>query len=129
MIVATVSRESTSHLPQSLKTAQAAIHLPEVQQMLRRLSEHKLGIFMPHMHGQQTGEFESLPDDIIQVETGLEVSFRSVEEVENQAERFLPVGWCWQAGASKSVAVCEMDEEEEEEEQKGDTKQVIKHKM
>ena len=82
---------------------------------------------MPHMHGQQTGEFESLPDDVVQVESGLEVSFRSAEEVENQAARFLPVGWCWQAGAPKSVAVCEMDEEEEEK--KGDTKQVIKHKM
>ena len=55
MIVATVSKGSTSGLPQSLITAQAAIHLPEVQQMLRRLSKHKLGIFMPHMHVQQTG--------------------------------------------------------------------------
>ncbi len=131
MIVATVSRESTSHLPQSLKTAQAAIHLPEVQQMLRRLSRHKLGIFMPHMHGRQTGEFESLPADIIQVESGLGVSFRSAKEIENQAERFLPVGWAWQAGASTTVAICEMDEEdeEEEEEKKGDTKRIIKHKM
>ena len=34
MIVATVSKGSTSGLPQSLITAQAAIHLPEVQQML-----------------------------------------------------------------------------------------------
>ena len=129
MIVATVSKGSTSGLPQSLKTAQAAIHLPEVQQMLRRLSKHKLGIFMPHMHGRQTGEFESLPADIIQVESGLGVSFRSAKEIENQAERFLPVGWCWQAGASTTVAVCEMDEEDEEEEKKGDTKRIIKHKM
>lgn len=127
MIVATVSEGSTSDLPQSLKTAQAAIYLPEVQQMLRRLSEHKLGIFMPHMHGQQTGEFESLPDDIIQVETGLEVSFQSAKEIENQTARFLPVGWRWQTGASATVAVCEMDEEEEEK--KGNTERIIKHKM
>ena len=131
MIVATVSNGSTSGLPQSLKTAQAAIHLPEVQQMLRRLSKHKLGIFMPHMHGQNTGEFESLPADVIQVESGLGVSFRSAEEIENQAKRFLPVGWCWQADASTAVAVCEMEEEEEEKEKekKGDTKRIIKHKM
>ena len=129
MIIATASKGSTSGLPQSLKTAQAAIHLPEVQQMLRQLSKHKLGIFMPHMHGQQTGEFESLPDDVVQVESGLEVSFRSTAEIANQTDRFLPVGWCWQAGASTTVAVCEMDEEEQEEEKKGDTKRIIKHKM
>ena len=129
MIVATVSKASTSGLPQSLKTAQAAIHLPEVQEMLRQLSKHKLGIFMPHMHGQQTGEFESLPDDVIQVESGLEVSFRSAEEIANRTDRFLPVGWCWREGAATSVAVCEMDDEEEEKENKVDTRRIIKHKM
>ena len=127
MIVATVSKGSTSGLPESLKTAQAAIHLPEVQQMLRQLSRHQLGIFMPHMHGQQTGEFESLPNDVVQVESGLEVSFRSAEETANQTDRFLPVGWCWREGAAAPVAVCEMDDEEEDEQ--GDTKRVIKHKM
>ena len=128
MTVATVSKGSTSGLPQSLKTAQAAIHLPEVQQMLRRLSKHKLGIFMPHMHALQTGEFESLPDDVVQVESGLEVSFRSTKEIENQVERFLPVGWCWQAGASTPVAVCTMDDDDDDDES-GDTKRSIKHKM
>lgn len=129
MIVATVSKESTSGLPQSLRAAQTAIHRPEVQQMLRQLSKHNLGIFMPHMHGKQTGEFESLPTDVIQVESALEVSFRSAKEIANQTERFLPVAWCWQAGAATTVAVCEMEEEEEEEEKKGDAEQIIKHKM
>ncbi len=128
MIVATVSKASTRGLPQSLKTAQAAIQLPEVQEMLRRLSKHKLGIFMPHMHGRQTGDFQTLPDDLVQVESGLEVSFRSAKEIENQTARFLSVGWCWQTGASVIVAVCEMDEEEEEK-KNGDTVQIIKHKM
>jgi len=125
MTVATVSKGSISGLPQSLKTAQEAIHLPAVQQMLRQLSKHKLGIFMPHMHGQQTGEFQSLPDDVIQVESGLEVSFRSADEIANQTDRFLPVGWCWREGASTPVAVCEMDDEDEQ----GDTKRIVKHKM
>ena len=133
MIVATVSKGSISGLPQSLKAAQAAIHLPEVQQMLRQLSKHKLGIFMPHMHGQQTGEFRSLPDDVIQVESGLEVSFRSTEEIVKQTDRFLPVGWCWREGAATPVAVSEMDDEEEErekeKEKKGDTRRIVKHKL
>lgn len=126
MIVATVSKGSTSGLPQSLKTAQAAIHLPEVQQMLRQLSKHNLGIFMPHRHGQQTGEFELLADDVIQVESGLEVSFRATEDIVSRKDRFLPVGWCWRAGAATPTAVCEMDEEEDDDD---DTKRSIKHKM
>lgn len=127
MITGTVSKRSMNGLPQSLKTAQEAIHLPEVQQMLRRLSKHKLGIFMPHMHGLSTGKFEPLSADTIQVESGLEVSFRSLNEIANQADRFLPVGWCWREGDASPVAVCEMDEDEEDE--KSDTKRVIKHKM
>ena len=124
MIVTTDSKGSTSGLPQSLKTAQAAIHLPEVQQMLRQLSKHKLGIFMPHMHGQQTGEFEELADGVIQVELGLEVSFRATEDVVNRKDCFLPVGWCWRAGEATPIAVCEMDEEDDD-----DSVRSIKHKM
>ena len=61
--------------------------------MLRRLSEHKLGIFMPHMLDEETGEFQPLPDDVMQVESGLIVSFQPTDEIANRTERFLPVGW------------------------------------
>jgi hypothetical protein len=47
MTIATVSQEATRGLPQALRTAQEAIQLPEVQAMLRRLSEYNLGICMP----------------------------------------------------------------------------------
>ena len=93
--------------------------------MLRRLSEYKLGIFMPHMHNEQTGEFQLLSDEVMQVESGLEVSFRPTEEIANQADRFLPVGWFWRAGASIPSAVCEMVWEE----RPGDTERYGKHKM
>jgi hypothetical protein len=119
------SQGSNRGLPLALRTAQEAIHLPEVQEMLRRLSEYKLGIFMPHMHDEQTGEFQPLPDDVIQVESGLEVSFQPVDEIGTQPERFLPVGWSWRAGAMRSSAVCEMVwEEGQDEEERSD-----KHKM
>ena len=108
MTIANVSQGSARGLPQALRTAQEAIHLPEVQEMLRRLSEYKLGIFMPHMHDEQTGEFQPLPDEVMQVESGLEVSFQPTEEIANQTDRFLPVGWFWRAGASTPVAACEM---------------------
>jgi len=108
MTIANVSQGRVSGLPRALKTAQEAILLPEVQGMLRRLSEYRLGIFMPHMHDEQTGEFRSLPDEVVQVESGLEVSFQPTNEIALQAERFLPVGWLWRAGVATPLAVCEM---------------------
>jgi len=93
--------------------------------MLRRLSEYKLGIFMPHRHDEQTGEFQPLPDEVVQVESDLGVSFQPMQEIANQADRYLPVGWLWRAGASTPVAVCEMVWEEKS----GDTQRLGKHKM
>ena len=125
MTIANISQGNARALPQALKTAQEAIHLPEVQDMLRRLSEYRLGIFMPHKHDEQTSEFQPLPDDVTQVESGLEVSFQATEEIANQADRFLPVGWFWRAGASIPSAVCEMVREESP----CDTERYGKHKM
>ena len=125
MMTANISPVSARGLPPALRTAQAAIHLPEVQEMLRRLSEYKLGIFMPHMHDEQTGEFHPLPDEVMQVESGLEVSFQPTQEIANQTDRFLPVGWFWRAGAAIPVAACEMVGEEGP----GDTERRVKHKM
>ena len=125
MTIANISQGSAFGLPQALRTAQEAIHLPEVQAMLRRLSEYRLGIFMPHMHDEQTGEFQTLPDEVVQVESGLEVSFQPTEEIANQTDRFLPVGWFWRAGASTPSAVCEMVGEESA----GETERYVKHKM
>ena len=125
MTTANISQESACGLPQALRTAQEAIHLPEVQEMLRRLSEYKLGIFMPHMHDEHTGEFQPLPDDVLQVESGVEVSFQPTDDIANQPGRYLPVGWLWRAGASTPSAVCEMVWEEAQ----GDTECSAKHKM
>ncbi len=125
MTIENVLQGSVCVFPQTLRTAQEAIHLPEVQEMLRRLSEYKLGIFMPHMHNEQTGEFQPLPDEVMQVESGLKVSFQPTEEISNQADHFLPVGWFWRAGASTPMAVCEMVWDE----MAGDPERNGKHKM
>ncbi|MDZ4696692.1 MAG: hypothetical protein SH820_17690 [Xanthomonadales bacterium] len=125
MTIANVSQGNTRGLPPALRTAQEAIHLPEVREMLRRLSEYRLGIFMPHMHDEQTGEFQPLPDEVMQVESGLEVSFQPTQEIANQTDHFLPVGWFWRAGASTPLAVCEMIDEEGP----GDAERYVKHKM
>ncbi len=80
---------------------------------------------MPHMHDERTGEFQALSDEVIQVESGLEVSFQPVAEIASQAERFLPVGWIWRDGASTPMTVCEMVSEESV----GDKERSTKHKM
>ena len=125
MTIANVVKGSACGLPHPLKTAQEAIHFPDVQEMLRRLSAYHLGIFMPHKHDEHTGEFQALPDEVMQVESGMKVSFLPMEEMANQADRFLPVGWLWRAGASTPVAACEMDAEEEP----GSKDRYVKHKM
>ena len=100
-------------LPPALRTAQAAIQLPEVQEMLRRLSAHGLGICMPHMHDEKTGEFQPLADQLVQVEAGLAVSFQATAEIATHAGRFLPVAWVWRDGLSMPSAVCEMVRDED----------------
>ena len=109
MIATNASQSSIRNsLPRSMQTAQSAIDLPEVQDMLQRLSAYGLGVFMPHMHDARTGRFQPLGDELMQVESGLEVSFQPLAEVANQAGYYLPVGWCWRAGAASPVAACEM---------------------
>ncbi len=93
--------------------------------MLRRLSEYNLGICMPHMHDERTGGFQPLPDDVMQVESGLAVSFRPAAAIAVQADRFLPVGWFWHTGGSTPSAVCEMVRADGP----GDTARSDKHKM
>lgn len=121
MMIANVSQGSAVGLPPDLTIAQQAIGLPEVQEILRRLAEFKLGIFMPHSHDEHTGDFQALPDEVIQVESGLAVSFQASEEIASQPDRFLPVGWCWRAGAATVSAACEMVQDE--------TAAYPKHKM
>lgn len=126
MNIASVRRTSAFGLPPALGTAQAAMQLPEVQDMLRRLSAFQLGIFMPHQHDETTGEFLPLPADVMQVEAGLAVSFQTLDEIANRTASFLPVGWLWRGGASTVAAACEMAESEGPEDE---AEQPVKHKM
>lgn len=125
MTVASVSQGNVGGLPQALRTAQAAIHFPEVQEMLRKLSAYNLGIFMPHRHDDETGNFLLLPASEMQVESGLEVSLQPMEKFADQSNRFVPVGWLWRAGATAAVSVCEMVQDAGSD----DIEPSIKHKM
>ena len=126
MTTATASQRNALGLPPALITAQAAMQSAEVQEMLRRLSAYGLGICMPHMHDEATGEFQPLPDEIMQVEAGLAVSFQPTAEIARQAGRFLPVAWVWRDGVSMPSAVCEMVQNEDGPD---DEMPTVKHKM
>lgn len=87
-----VRETAERELPASMLVAQDAIHLTEVQDMIRRLGEYNLAVFMPHMH--ETGDFQEQPANIVQVEVSSE--FHTVEEVEKMG--VLPVSWRWKDG-------------------------------
>ncbi|MCY1166733.1 hypothetical protein D9M73_66820 [compost metagenome] len=125
MTTTNVSQPSFLDLPPAVRRAQTAMQRPEVQAMLRRLSEFDLGIFMPHRHDEQTGDFQPLPDEVLQVESGCKVSFRNRDEIAHQTDRFLPVAWRWRDGALATASACEMVTEEGT----GSTGTLIKHKM
>ena len=126
MTTATASPRNALRLPPALRAAQAAMQSAEVQEMLRRLSAHGLGICMPHMHDANTGEFQPLACQLVQVEAGLAVSFQPTAEIATQADRYLPVAWVWRDGVSMPSAVCEMvrDEDGPDEDET-----PVKHKM
>jgi hypothetical protein len=105
MAITNISQAKLDTLPQELKTAQEAVSLPEVQEMLRKLAEYNLGIFMPHMHDQHTGEFQPLPPELVQVEEGLKVTFRAAVEVED-GNRYFPVAWFWHQGTGEPCGMC-----------------------
>ena len=56
-----------------------------------RLSEYNHVVCMPHMHDERTGGFQPLADEVMQVESGLAVSFRRAADIAGQADRCLPV--------------------------------------
>lgn len=111
-------------LPPRFRAAQAAIDLPEVQDMLRRLAEYDLGICMPHLHDEFTGAFAPLPTGFIQVESGLKVSFELARDVAKWVEPCIPVGWAWCDGKSAPVAACVMVSATDT-----DDPEDVKHKM
>jgi len=108
MTTTTASQRNALGLPPALRIAQPAMRSAEVQEMLRKLSARGLGICMPHMHDENTGELQPLPDQLMQVEAGLKVSFQATAEVTGQAGRFLPVAWVWRDGRPMPSSVCEM---------------------
>ena len=89
-----------------IQRALDAIKTPEVQEMVKRLSEHGLAVALPHMHGED-GSFKPLPQDQVVFESMLQVSFPSLgDPVLNDA---IPVMWRWsdELEAIGNCALCD----------------------
>lgn len=125
MSAALATNEPGFESPNLLKHAQAAMQRADVQEMLRRLSAYQLGVFMPHMHAADTGEFQTLPATLTQLESGLCVSFQSSEQIAAQPKRYAPVAWVWRDGRVAVAAACEMAQEEHSDADNA----LEKHKM
>lgn len=95
-------------LPERLAQAQAAVALPEVQEMIRKLSAYNLGVMMLHGHDEQTGHFTEFPAGKLQVESDLKVTFEDAESVRARMDEFVEVGWTWQGDAVTGMAMCHM---------------------
>ncbi|MCA9015758.1 MAG: hypothetical protein KDA77_10545 [Planctomycetaceae bacterium] len=65
---------------------------PRVQDLIRELSTYGLGVCVPHMHDEQTGEFLPLPEDKVQSESQLKVTFIQRNSL---TDNDIPVAWKW----------------------------------
>jgi len=82
--------------------AQDAVKHPEVMQMIQKLSEYGLGVFMPHVHTEKG--FEPMPKEIVQLESDLMVEFLS--RYDPKVQGATPVGWIWDEDRAMVTTAC-----------------------
>lgn len=87
-----------------LRRAQEAIELPDVQEMLARLSAYGLGVFVPHYH-PPSGGMAPLPKTQVALEAGLKVSFVDEADPVLSEDGVEDIGWRWDA-EKKTVMKC-----------------------
>jgi len=81
---------------------------PEVQDLIKELSKHGLAVCVPHMHREEDGAFQPLPEDTVQSESDFKVSFVKRDSLD---ENDIPVAWFWneQIRVVQSCRVCRAD--------------------
>lgn len=98
-----IAEEMLNKLPENLQIAQRAIETEELQEIIKQLAKHNLGVCMPHMH-TEGGKFAELPKDLIQVERKLVTSFVPASAIESGT--MVPVVWRWVDGMVVSASSC-----------------------
>lgn len=90
-------------MKESIKSAQRALKTEEVRQAAQVLAKYGLGILIPHMHDEKTGEILPLPTNMISCERDLVVSFKRIDHLEVD---MVPVAWRWGANGFEICASC-----------------------
>lgn len=101
---------SMRHIPRTIhpeiRHSLEAIASPEVQDLIKQLSQYGLAVALPHLHGEN-GNFLPLPDDQVAFESGLQVSFPQKDSLVLKSA--IPVMWRWNNGAQAigDCALCD----------------------
>lgn len=85
------------------KNTKDVIGQQEVQEAAKILAKYNLGIFIPHMHNQETGEILALPEGVISAERDLKIKFVKIDALESD---MIPIGWRWNGIALEVCASC-----------------------
>jgi hypothetical protein len=83
--------------------AQKFLNTTEGVEIARSLATHGLGIFVPHMHEDSSGEALPLPTGVVSHEDNLRVSFKNRQELDGKA---VPVGWRWNGTEVEMCSAC-----------------------
>ena len=89
------------HHPMVAKAIEA-VNEPKVQEMIKELSKYGLGVFMPHLHNEEG--FAPLPNDTVQLEADLKVSF--VKRDDACLANATPADWIWDSEKAQVVMGC-----------------------
>lgn len=87
-----------------IAAAIAAVSLPEVQDMIRRLSRFNLAVCVPHMHLPEQ-DFAVLQSGYVQIEKQCQVSWALRDQVEADS-KMIPVAWRWEDDGVEASARC-----------------------
>jgi hypothetical protein len=87
-----------------IRSAREALSTREIEEVSRVLAKYNLGICVPHMHDEDTGEIVTLPPGIISCERNLKVSFEDSATV--KAHSTEPVAWRWNGCTLEVCASC-----------------------
>jgi len=100
----------TQKITPAMAGAISAIQHPRVQEIIKELSGYNLGVALPHIH--QDGTADLLPDDKVQYENNLVVSFVYKKEFSKKDHSGFPVSWRWNQTKNRveACAWCHDDE-------------------
>lgn len=95
------SQNDPHQFPEAFRIAQDAVETEEVKQIIKRLADFNLGVFMPHMHvpgpDGNLDRLAEMPSGTVQVERDLVNTFVPASAATDPG--LIAVGWRYKDGA------------------------------